>query len=146
MIKFLNLFYIFRVCVFADDTRSLQYPTKWSRTRTLHFGEELPSHINSLWRVRITLLLNMHLILSFGGKRGWWCLSNQATFNAPSIEFSGCRIWRETSFTRDRSRIVNQLKIRPVQCEHRVIAQFHAPKQPNSIGNCNAYEIFKYFM
>lgn len=63
MIKFLNLFHIFRVRVFADDTRSLQYPTKWSRTRTLHFGEELPSHINSLWRVRITLLLNMHLVL-----------------------------------------------------------------------------------
>ena len=48
MIKFLNPFSQFRVCVFADGTRNLQYLAKWSRTRTLHFGAELPSHINSL--------------------------------------------------------------------------------------------------
>lgn len=59
---------------------------------------------------------------------------------------TGWRIWRETSFTRNRSRIFNRFKIRPVQCEHSVIVQFHAPKQPHSIGNCNAYKIFKYFM
>ena len=62
------------------------------------------------------------------------------------IFLTGWRIWRETSFTRNRSRIFNRFKIRPVQCEHSVIVQFHAPKQPHSIGNCNAYKIFKYFV